>query len=309
MKAVYLEEKAGADSLIVGDIPKPVAAEDEVVIRVHATAVMPTELDWFPTFSFKSGQSRPFPIVLSHEFSGVVDAVGTKASGVKIGELVYGLNDWFINGAQAEYCVTVPSMLAPKPKSLDSIQAATVPISALTAWQGLFDRLYLRQGQRILIHGATGGVGALATQLAHSHGAHVIGTTSAANLAFARELGADEVIDYRATRFEDAVRQVDAVFDCVGGDTLNRSWSVLGKGGKLVTIASEYEKTNERNREAFMLVQADGAQLRQIGDLIDAGKLRIFVEEVFPLAKSREAYARAQKGGMRGKVALRVVDA
>ncbi len=308
MNAVYLDKKGGVESLVAGDILKPQPKADEVLIKVHATAVMPTEFGWFTTFDLPTGGPRPYPIVLGHEFSGVVESLGANASGAKPGDSVFGINDWSINGAQAEYCVASVHGLAPKPQSLDHAQAATVPISALTAWQGLFGRLKLEKGQRILIHGATGAVGTFAVQLARSRGAYIIATASTANLTLAHDLGADEVIDYRTTRFDDVVRDMDAVFDGVGGDTLDRSWNVLGKNGKLVTIASNIAPENTRGRAAFMLVEASAAQLREIAELIDAGKLRVFVEDVFPLTKAREAYVRAGKGNMQGKIALRVAN-
>jgi NADPH:quinone reductase-like Zn-dependent oxidoreductase len=307
MKAMILNRKGGAESLTLGEIPRPAPKTGEVLVKVHATAVMPTELGWFPTWSLPSGQPRPFPIVLSHEFSGAVDSLGAGATGLNVGELVYGLNDWFSNGAQAEYCVVLASAAARKPKTLDHNQAAVVPISALTAWQGLFTRANLQCGQSVLIHGAAGAVGNFAVQLAHWHAAHVIATASTGNLDFVRSLGASEVVDYSTTRFEDVVRAVDIVFDTVGGETLERSWKILAHGGKLVTVASQSaDSPDQRAREAFMLVQADGAQLAEISALIDAGNLRVFVESVFPLTEAREAYARAQKGKMRGKIALSV---
>jgi NADPH:quinone reductase-like Zn-dependent oxidoreductase len=308
MRAVYLTRKAGPVDLIEGDIPLPVPGEGEALIKVHATALMPSEFDWFPTFNLATGAPRPFPIVLSHEFSGVVDSLGPNVTGLTIGTAVHGFNDWFANGAQAEYCVCAASALAPKPRSLDHVQSAVVPISALTAWQGLFDRPKLEKGQRVLIHGGAGGVGAVAVQLAHARGAYVIATASAGNLDFVRELGADQTIDYRTAPFEDAVRDVDVVFDGVGGETLDRSWSVLRPGGRLVTIVSQGPSTiDQRARDAFMLVQANGSQLAEIGRLIDAGQLRISVEAEYPLAKAAEGYARARRGKMRGKIALRVV--
>lgn len=309
MKAMYLQSKGDATALTAGDIPKPKPQPDEVLIKVHATAVMPSELTWFPTFYKQSGEPRPFPIVLSHEFSGVVESLGTGVDNFKPNDKVYGLNDWFSNGAQAEYCVVAASALARKPTSLDDAHAAVVPISALTAWQGLFEKTKLERGERVLIHGAAGGVGTFAVQLAHSRRAHVIATASTANLDFVRSLGADEVIDYRASRFEDIVRNVDVVFDGVGGETLERSWTVLKSGGRLVTIVSQDEKiSDQRTRDAFMLVRADGSQLTEIARLIDAGELRVFLDQIFPLAQAREAYARASRGGMRGKIALRVSE-
>jgi NADPH:quinone reductase-like Zn-dependent oxidoreductase len=309
MKAIYLKQKGGAESLISGDLPQPAPNKGEVLVKVRATAVTPTELQWYPTFTTSSGEPRPFPVVLSHEFSGVIEALGAGVENFKIGDAVYGLNGWFANGAQAEYCVAPVTALALKPRLLDHVQSAVVPISALTAWQGLLCRTNLQRGQRVLVHGAAGGVGIFAVQLARWRGAHVIATASAGNLDFVQMLGAEQVIDYRATRFEDAVRDVDVVFDTVGGETLERSWAVLKPGGKLVTIAAGGAHADEqRVRDAFMLVRADGCQLKQIAKLIDAGELRVFVEATFPLAKAREAYARAQQGKMRGKIALRVAD-
>jgi NADPH:quinone reductase-like Zn-dependent oxidoreductase len=307
MKAAYLDKKAGAESLVIGELLRPAPAIGEVLVKVHATAITPTELQWYPTFNTSSGESRPFPIVLSHEFSGVIEELGSGVKDMKVGDEVYGLNGWFSNGAQAEYCVAPTTMLTAKPRSLDHIQSAVVPISALTAWQGLFEKTGLQRGQRILIHGAAGGVGIFVVQLARWRGAHVIATASADNLDFVRTLGANEMIDYKTVRFEDVARNIDVVFDCVGGETLKRSWQVLTRSGRLVTIAAQSEGvTEQRIRDAFMLVRADGTQLKQIANLIDSGELRVFVEEAFPLSEVREAFARADHGKMRGKVALKI---
>jgi NADPH:quinone reductase-like Zn-dependent oxidoreductase len=310
MKAVYLEKKGGAESLVAGEVPRPTPKPDEVLVKVHATAVMPTELHWLPTFNQPSGQPRPFPIVLSHEFSGVVEAAGNNVTGIDVGAEVYGLNDWFTNGAQAEYCVVAPTALAPKPKSLSHAEAAVVPISSLTAWQGLFEKGKLERKQRVLIHGAAGGVGTFAVQLARWRGANVTATASSGNIDFVRALGADNVIDYQATRFEDVVCDMDVIFDGVGGETLERSWSVLKKDGRLVSIVGETTRpvSSQRSRDAFMLVRANGAQLVEIGRMIDAGELRVFLEAAYPLASAREAYVRAERGKMRGKIALCVVN-
>ncbi|HKW28820.1 MAG TPA: NADP-dependent oxidoreductase [Verrucomicrobiae bacterium] len=309
MKAVYLNQKAGPEALTWGDLPQPAPGEGEVLVKVKATAVTPTEFQWYPTFNLSTGEPRPFPIVLSHEFSGVVEALGPGVENFKPGDAVFGLNDWFAGGAQAEFCVAPASALARKPRLLDYTQAAVVPLSALTAWQGLLCKTNVQRGQRVLIHGAAGGVGVFAVQLARWRGAHVIATASAANLDFVRMLGAEQVIDYQTSRFEDMVRDVDVVFDTVGGETLERSWQVLKPGGKLVTIAAQSGgATEQRVRDAFLLVRADGRQLGQIAGLIDAGDLRVFVEGTFPLARAREAYARAHQGKMRGKIALRVAE-
>jgi NADPH:quinone reductase-like Zn-dependent oxidoreductase len=238
-----------------------------------------------------------------------VESLGGDVAGFEVGDPVYGLNDWFANGAQAEYVVVSAAQLAAKPSSISHAQSSAVPISALTAWQGLVERAQVQAGQRVLIHGGSGAVGLFAVQLAKSLGAHVTATASAGNAAFVRSLGADEVIDHRATRFEDIVRDRDVVFDTVGGETLARSWNVLAEGGKLVTIATQSESTtDQRTRDAFLLVRADGAQLVEMGALIDAGKLQVYVEAAFPLAQVREAYIRAQQRGLRGKVALTLIE-
>lgn len=306
MRAAYLTKHAGPEELIIGEVPRPRPGRDEVLVRVHATAITPTELDWMPTFKTRNGEARPFPIVLSHEFSGVIDEVGNAVNGLRVGDAVYGMNDWYANGAQAEYCVAPTGAVAPKPK-LDHTEAAVVPISALTAWQGLFERGKLKPGERVLIHGGAGGVGVFAVQLAHGRRAHVIATASTHNADFVRSLGADEVVDYQTTPFEGVARNIDLVFDAVGGQTLDRSWGVLRSAGRLVTIAAQSEAMNEpRVRHAFFIVEANQRQLTEICRLVDSGTLRAVVETVFGLDQAREAYARAKRGGMRGKVVLRV---
>jgi NADPH:quinone reductase-like Zn-dependent oxidoreductase len=308
MKAVFLNKVAGPEALDYGETATPRPATGQLVVKVFATAIMPTELAWEPTWKQRTGQPRPFPLILSHEFSGAVEAIGPDVTDFRPGEEVYGMNDWFENGAQAEYCAAPASLLAPKPKSLDHVQAAVVPISAMTARQGLFDHARLEAGDRVLIHGAAGGVGAMAVQLAHRQGAHVIGTASSQNLEFVRHLGADEVIDYRTTPFESTAKDMDVVFDTVGGKTLERSWGVLKSDGRLVTVATQSESSaDQRVRDAFFVMEPNRAQLIEIAHLIDAGELRApKVAAVFLLAQAREAYARAQQGHVDGKIALRV---
>ena len=304
MRAIRLHQVGGWESLRHEDAPKPNPKDDQVLVRVLATAITPTEFAWYPTFHTPEGGSRPFPVILGHEFSGVVAAIGPACAGVQIGDPVYGLNDWFSDGAQAEYCLTVPGNLAPKPVSLDHTLAAAVPISALTAWQALVDRVQLSEGQRVLIHGAAGGVGSFAVQLARYKGAHVIATASAANADFVTALGADEVIDYRQTPFETVVRDVDVVLDTVGGDTRDRSWGVLRKGGRLVTIAADAERFSQpRVRAAFFIVEPNRVQLLEISRLIDAGVMRPVVGEVFPMEQFRQPY---EQKPLRGKHVLHI---
>jgi NADPH:quinone reductase-like Zn-dependent oxidoreductase len=309
MNALFLERKAGAEALVFGQLPRPKFGEDEVLVRVHATAITPTECSWFPTFHASDGTPRPFPVVLSHEFSGVVAAVGSRVSEFKIGQAVYGLNDWFQNGAQAEFCVAKATAIATRPAVLNDSEAASVPISALTAWQALFDKARLVAGQSVLIHGGSGAVGSFAVQFARWRGAQVIATASSDRRDLVRSLGANEIIDYRLTRFEDAICGVDVVLDTIGGETLERSWRVLKPGGQMVTIAHTSEDmTDPRVGEAFLLVRADSAQLAKIGCLVDAGTLRVFTGPVFPLEQAQEAYQRASQRGGFGKVVLRVAQ-
>ena len=306
MKAVRLHRRDDPQAFVYEEAPLPTAGDGEVVIRVHAAAVTPTELRWGPTSTTRSGAPRPLPIILGHEFSGEISAVGRGVSGVEPGDAVYGMNDWFGDGAQAEYCVARAADIAPKPRRASHVEAAVSPISALTAWQGLIVRAQLGAGQRVLIHGAAGGVGCFAVQLARWRGARAIGTASAANLTFVRDLGAEEAIDYRATRFEQVVRDVDAVFDTVGGDTLARSWAVLKPGGTMITVAASEEGTAEpRAQDAFFIVEPNRAQLAEVARLIDAGDLRPIVGAVFPLAEASRAYAHKP---MHGKTVLGVVD-
>jgi len=306
MRAIRLHQVGGTESLLYEDAPKPSPKYNQVLVQVYATAITPTEFTWYPTFHTPEGGTRLFPIILGHEFSGVVDAIGPACTGVQVGDPVYGLSDWFINGAQAEYCLTVPANIAPKPASVDHTQAAAVPISALTAWQALINRAQLSEGKRVLVHGAAGGVGSFAVQLARHKGTHVIATASAANADFVTALGADEVIDYRTTPFETVVRDVDVVLDTVGGDTRDRSWGILRKGGQLVTIAADAERlTQARVRDAFFIVEPNRAQLIKISRLIDAGIIRPIVGAAFAMEHFRQAY---DQKPMRGKHVLRIAE-
>jgi NADPH:quinone reductase-like Zn-dependent oxidoreductase len=290
MKAMEVNQSKQGPVLIAADIPQPQPADGELLIRVCAAGVTPTELLWSPTNYTRSGAMRT-GAVPGHEFSGIVAALGPGANGFNAGDEIYGMSDWFADGATAQFCLTQPQNIAPKPKSLSHELAATVPIGALTAWQGLFDRAKLQPGERVLIHGAAGAVGLFVVQLAHLHGAYVIATSSAANVEFLKQLGADEVIDYKESRFEDSVKDVDVVFDGVGGETLDRSWPVLRPGGRMVTIAADSEGTKEqRVKDAFFIVEPNQNQLNEITKLIDAGTLKAFVSAVVPLDKASDAY-------------------
>ncbi len=291
MKAMRLVNAAGGTTLVEENVPQPVPEPGEVLVKVYAAGVIHTELGWYPTTHTKTGEVRS-GAVPGHEFSGVVATVGDGVNGVAVGQEIYGMNDWFADGATAEYCVTLPGSIAPKPKTLTYIETASVPISALTAWQGLFDHAKLQSGERVLVHGGSGAVGIFVVQLARSRGAHVIATASGHNLAFVTDLGADEVIDYRKERFEDRVGKVDVVFDTVGGETLQRSWSVLKPDGRMVTIVSDVEGTDDpKLKAAFFIVEPNRDQLNEVARMLDAGTLRTFVGATMPFEQAGQAYA------------------
>ena len=233
MRAMQVVESGGGLTVVSADVQKPEPATGQVLVKVHAAGVITTELGWYPTTHQKSGEARVNAIP-GHEFSGVIAELGEGASGFKVGQEVYGFNDWFEEGAMAELCVTLPASIAAKPSNLTHVEAASVPISALTAWQGFFEQSKLKAKDRVLVQGGAGAVGTFAVQIAHLHGAHVIATASGKNLSLVKELGADEVIDYRAERFEDSAKDIDIVFDTVGGETRERSWKVLKAGGNMI---------------------------------------------------------------------------
>jgi NADPH:quinone reductase-like Zn-dependent oxidoreductase len=294
MRAFRLNASQTGPVLLESDAPKPVPGANEVLVQVYASGVTPTELLWYPTSHNKDGSARAGAIP-GHEFSGVITALGAAVNGYEVGDEVFGLNDWFADGATAEYCVADTSGIARKPASLTHAEAAAVPIGALTAWQGL-ERAHLQGGERILVQGGAGAVGVFVIQMARLRGAHVISTASAKNLELVRGLGAERAIDYAAGRFEEQVQDLDVVFDCVGGDTLRRSWSVLRPGGRMVTIASDSEASEDpRVKDAFFIVEPSSPQLAEIGKLLDQGDLRVFVDAEVPLSEAPAAYARKIK--------------
>ena len=307
MKAMQLNTSNQEPLLIQAEVPQPQPGKGELLIRVQAAGVTPTELHWYPTTHTKSGEVRHNAIP-GHEYSGVIAAIGEQAAGFVVGQSVYGMNDWFAEGATAEYCITQPQSIAPKPASLTHEVAATVPIGALTAWQALIDRAKVQRDDRVLVHGGAGSVGSFAVQLAKVQGAYAIATVSSDNLEFVTELGADEALDYEASRFEERVHDVDVVLDTVGGQTLARSWGVLKPGGKLITIAADSEGTTDpRIKDAFFIVEPNQRQLVEIAKLLDAGKLKTFVNAVVPFPQASAAYSGSakQKRG-HGKVVITI---
>ena len=307
MKAMQVNKVDQGPRLVLVELQKPEPGLGEILVHVHAAGVTTTELSWYPTTHTKSGTERP-RAVPGHEFSGVITAIGKGVQDFEVGDEVYGMNDWYADGATAEFCITVPQNVARKPATLSHEAAASVPIGALTSWQGLIDRAKLEQGERVLIHGGAGAVGIYAVQLAHMRGARVITTVSTQDIEFVKRLGADEVIDYKASRFEKEVRDVDVVFDAVGGDTLDRSWGVLKPGGRMITIAADGEgTTDQRVKDAYFIVEPNQKQLVEIAKQLDAGYLRAFVKTTIPLNEASAAYSGAvrDKRG-HGKIVISV---
>ena len=310
MKAVRIHNYGGPEVLHVEDAPRPAPGSGELLIRVYAASV--NAIDWKTRAGYlKDVFPLPLPYIPGWDVSGVVEAVGSGVTRLKKGDEVYARPDAARNGkgTHAEYVVVKETEAALKPKSIDHVHAAAIPVVALTAWQALFDTAALSKGQRILIHGAAGGVGSFAVRLAKWKGAHVIGTASGRNQAFLRELGVDEPIDYEKARFEDVVHDVDIVLDLLGGDTQNRSWRVLKKGGILVSIVappSADEAAKNGVRSAFFSAHPSSSQLSEIAKLVDAGKLKPMVETVLPLQDARRAYELNETGHVRGKRVLKV---
>jgi NADPH:quinone reductase-like Zn-dependent oxidoreductase len=309
MKAVRVHEYGGPEVLKYEDAPKPQAGPGEVLIRVHAASVNP--VDWKIRAGYLQQMLKyKLPVTLGWDVSGVVDSVGAGATRLKPGDEVYSRPDMTRDGTYAEYVAVKESEVALKPKSIDHPTAAAIPLAALTAWQALYDAAKISAGQKLLIHGAAGGVGTFAVQLAKLKGAHVIATASKKNHDFLRSLGADECIDYNTTKFEDVVHDADAVLDTITGETMERSWPVLKKGGILVSILEppKPEKAAAHNcRCHHTFVQANVEELNELAKLVDAGKLKVIIEKVYPLPEARAAQESNAAGHTRGKIVLRVV--
>jgi NADPH:quinone reductase-like Zn-dependent oxidoreductase len=311
MRALHAYVKSDPSRLAYEDAPLPTLGPGDVLLRVHASGVSPGELDWPSAWLHHDGTPRTPPIVPGHEVAGVVDAVGPDSAGLAVGDDVYGYIDVRRDGADAEFVAARADELAPKPATLTHAQAAAVPLSALTAWQALFEHGDLQPGQQVLIHGGAGGVGSFAVQLARWRGARVAATSSARDVELVRQLGADHVIDYRAQRFEDAAADMDLVFDTVGGDTWERSWDVLHPDGRLVSIAVPRPPEREildGRRAIWFIVMPAREQLLEIARLIDAGSVRPIVSAVLPLPRGQEAYGPGRPNGGPGKTVLLVAS-
>jgi NADPH:quinone reductase-like Zn-dependent oxidoreductase len=312
MRAIATPRWGAPDVLEQVTVPRPEPGPTEILVAVHAAGVNPTDWKARATGGFGLWGDPP---ILGYDVSGVVAATGPGASLFEPGDEVFGMPRFpHQAGAYAEYLTAPTRHIVRKPARLTHVEAAALPLVALTAWQALVDTADVQPGQRVLVHAAAGGVGHLAVQIAKARGAHVIGTASAAKHSLVRELGADEMVDYRAVDFADVVRGVDVVLDAIGGDYVARSLPTLRDGGVLVTLPAPSppdspvlaEAAARSIRAGWMLVEPDHEGLRQIAALVEAGSLRPLVDRVFPLAEAADAHAYGETGGTTGKIVLEV---
>src|SRR5262245_48298583 len=303
MKAIVVtDQAAGTAGMKLVERPEPRAAINDVVVQVHASGFVGTELAWPSTWTDRAGRDRT-PSIPGHELAGVVTALGYGTTGLSVGQRVFGLTDWSRDGTLAEYAAVEARNLAPLPGDADFTVGASLPISGLTAWQGLFEHGRLRAGQSVIAHGAAGAVGSMVTQLAHELGAYVIGTGRAADRQAARDFGANEFVDLDSEALED-VGQVDLVFDLIGGNIGKRSARLVRPGGTLVSIVGPSEARPADGLAIDFVVESDRAQLGEIVQRVRDGRLRTNIGTVAPLDEAVAAFNPTARRS--GKTIIRV---
>ena len=308
MKAYRVHAFGPPEAIIQEEVEIPAPGKEEVLIKVHAAGVGPWD-GWIR--SGNSALPQPLPLTLGSDLSGTVEAVGEGVTHVARGDAVYGVTNPRFIGAYAQYAIAVAGMIAAKPKSVGHVEAASIPVIAVTAKQALFDHAKLTAGQTVLIHGAAGNVGAYAVQFAHKAGLKVIATASGGDIDTVKRLGADVVVDFRSQRFEDFAGDVDAVIDLVGGETQTRSFAVLKRRGRLISAVSQpdQELAKAKDVEAlFFLVNVTTKELRDIAAMIDAGELETNVGDVLPLDAAITAHEmlEGKRPHAKGKIVLQV---
>jgi NADPH:quinone reductase-like Zn-dependent oxidoreductase len=308
MKAVVAHEYGGPEVLKFENVPRPEPKENEALVRVIASGVNPAD-----PLTLSGKYAREFgthlPLIPGYDIAGIVEKTGAKGTKLKAGDAIYGYPTF--GGGWAEYVTVTEGEVAAKPASLSFTEAAAVPMGALTAWQALVNVAQLRAGQTILIHGGSGGVGSFAVQIAKAHGARVIATASTANQDLLKQLGADVAIDYTKTKFEEIAKDVDAVLDPVGKETLARSYGLVKKGGIVMSLVARPDPVELKKRGirgAAISVHPDAEDLAEIAHLIDAGKIKPVVTQVLPLSEAIAAQQQAETHHTRGKLVLRIAD-
>ena len=305
MKAIIVaDEGAGTEGMRLAERPDPQPAINDVVIEVHASGFVPTELTWPSTWTDRLGRDRA-PTIPGHELAGVVTALGYGTTGLSVGQRVFGLADWYRDGTLAEYIAIEARNLAVLPDDVDFTVGASLPISGLTAWQGLVDHGRVKAGQRVLAHGAAGAVGSMVVQLARELGAYVIGTGRAADRETAAAFGANEFVDLENDRLED-VGAVDLVFDLIGGEIGKRSARLVRPGGTLVSIVGPVEEPPADGRAVDFVVEADRAQLTEIVERVRDGRLKTNIGTVASLDDAVAAFNSTERH--KGKTVIRIRD-
>jgi NADPH:quinone reductase-like Zn-dependent oxidoreductase len=311
MKAIVVHQFGGPDVLKYEDVPKPEPKENEMLVRVMAAGVNPVD-DGLRSGHYSKYFGPKPPFTPGSDVAGIVEKTGAKISKFNVGDTIYAYLDLDRGGGYAEYAITNEKEAAPKPKSLTFEEAAATPIVALTAWQALIDTAKLRPGQTVLIHGGSGGVGTFAIQIAKARGAKVLATASTANQDLLERLGADVAIDYTKQKFEDVAKDVDVVLDCVGKDTLQRSYGVLKKGGFLVTIVATPDPAELAKHGiggSSLSVAPNSDELAEIGKLIEQNRIKVVVSQTLPLTEAAKAQEQAATRHTRGKIVLKVSEA
>jgi NADPH:quinone reductase-like Zn-dependent oxidoreductase len=299
---VVTDQAAGMEGMTLTERPEPSAAINDVVVEIHASGFVSTELEWPSTWTDRAGRDRT-PSIPGHELAGVVSALGYGTTGLSVGQRVFGLADWHRDGTLAGYVAIEARNLAPLPDDVDFTVAASLPISGLTAWQGLFQHGRLRAGQSVLAHGAAGAVGTMVTQLAREAGAHVIGTGRAADREKALDFGAHEFVDLDNDTLE-AVGDVDLVFDVIGGDVQKQSSRLVGNGGVLVSVVGPVESRPTNGYAVDFVVEADRAQLAEIAQRVRDGRLRPNIGTVASLDDAVATFNSTER--LKGKTVIRV---
>ena len=310
MKAIVVHEYGGPEVLKYEDVPRPELKEDQILVRVIAAGVNPVD------GASRSEKAAKFfgmtlPFIPGCDIAGLVEKTGAKVAKFKLGDSVYAYLSVGDGGGYAEYAVATEEEAVPKPKSISFVEAAGVPVVALTAWQALIDTAKLSAGQTVLIHGGSGGVGSFAIQIAKARGAKVIATASTPNQDLLKKLGADVTIDYTKQKFENVAKDVDVVLDSVGKDTLARSYGVVKKSGFIVTLVARIDQAELDKhgiRGASLGVEPNSNELAEIGKLIDEKKIRVVVSQTFPLSEAMKAQEQVATGHTRGKIVLRVAE-
>src|SRR6266446_5514401 len=308
MKAIVVQEYGGPEVLKYEDAPRPEPKENEALVRVIAAGVNPVDA-LIRTGKYAKFFGTTLPLIPGYDIAGIVEKTGAKITKLKAGDSIYAYILW--GGGYAEYAVATEGEATAKPKSLNYIEAAAVPLAALTAWQSLIDTAKLSARQTVLIHGGSGGVGSMAIQIAKARGAKVIATASTSNQELLKQLGADVAIDYTKTKFEDVAKDVDVVLDSIGKDTLARSYGVVKKGGIIVSLVARpdpAELAKHGIRGEALSVDPNSDELSEIGKLIDEKKINVIVSQTFPLSEARKAQEQVATGHTRGKIVLKVAE-